>query len=120
MRTGTNTASAIRVAADDPKLDALLPGYAVAKLREEIEMVRGLCPPLDLEAYREGHLTPVFFGSAVNNFGVKELLTGVAELAPPPRAQPSLERPVQPTEPTRWPLRTRSPTLTRDGCSMCR
>ena len=46
------------------------PAGAVAKLREEVEMARGLCPPFDLEAYREGHLTPVFFGSALNNFGV--------------------------------------------------
>ena len=52
-------------------------------------MARGLCPPFDLEAYREGHLTPVFFGSALNNFGVRELLRGVAELAPPPRPQPA-------------------------------
>ena len=55
-------------------------------------MVRGLCPPFDLEAYREGHLTPVFFGCAVNNFGVRELLDGLAELAPPPRPQPADDR----------------------------
>ena len=84
---------------DDPKLDKLLPESAVAKLREDVAMVRGLCPKFDMELYRAGHLTPVFFGSAVNNFGVKELLTGVAELAPPPRAQPARERPVEPTEP---------------------
>ena len=57
-------------------------------------MVRGLCPAFDLEFYREGHLTPVFFGSAVNNFGVRELLDGVARLAPPPRPQPARERAV--------------------------
>jgi peptide chain release factor 3 len=82
----------------DPKLDQLLPESAVAKLREDVAMVRGLCPAFDLEMYREGHLTPVFFGSAVNNFGVRELLAGVAALAPPPRAQPSRERQVEPTE----------------------
>jgi len=81
---------------DDPQLDELLPDHAVAKLREDIAMIRGLCPPFDLESYRAGHLTPVFFGSAVNNFGVRELLSGLAELAPPPRAQPALERPVEP------------------------
>ncbi len=84
---------------DDPKLDQLLPESAVAKLREDVAMVRGLCPKFDLELYRAGHLTPVFFGSAVNNFGVKELLTGVAELAPPPRTQPTRERAVLPAEP---------------------
>jgi peptide chain release factor 3 len=83
----------------DPQLDKLLPEYAVAKLRDEVEMARGLCKPLDAQHYREGHLTPVFFGSAVNNFGVRELLQGVAELAPPPRSQPAIERAVTPDEP---------------------
>ncbi len=83
---------------DDPRLDQLLPESAAAKLREEVEMVRGLCPAFDFEMYRGGHLTPVFFGSAVNNFGVRELLSGVARLAPPPRHQPTRERPVDPAE----------------------
>jgi len=84
---------------DDPKLDKLLPENAVAKLREDVAMVRGLCPKFDHELYLGGHQTPVFFGSAVNNFGVQELLQGVAKLAPPPRAQPARERPIEPTEP---------------------
>jgi peptide chain release factor 3 len=83
---------------DDPKLDELLPASAVAKLREDVAMVRELCPKFDHEMYLEGHQTPVFFGSAVNNFGVRELLQGVAKLAPPPRPQPSRERPIAPTE----------------------
>ncbi len=61
-------------------------------------MARGLCPQFDLEAYREGHLTPVFFGSALNNFGVRELLEGLVELAPPPRPQPTATREVEPEE----------------------
>ena len=81
---------------DDPKLDELLPDHAVAQLREEIEMARGLCPEFDLQSYREGHLTPVYFGSALNNFGVRELLMGLAELAPPPRPQPTLNGAVEP------------------------
>ncbi|MEZ4367788.1 MAG: peptide chain release factor 3 [Kofleriaceae bacterium] len=83
----------------DPQIDALLPDTAAAKLREDVELVRGLCPTFDLESYREGHLSPVFFGSAVNNFGVRELLDGVARLAPPPRPQPAVERKVSPSEP---------------------
>ena len=51
---------------DDPKLDELLPDYAVAKLREDVEMVRELCPAFDRDAYLAGNLTPVYFGSAVN------------------------------------------------------
>jgi peptide chain release factor 3 len=82
----------------DPQLDKLLPEHAVGKLRADVEMVRGLCKPLDLTSYREGHMTPVFFGSAVNNFGVRELLAGMAELAPPPRPQPAIERTIDPGE----------------------
>jgi len=83
---------------EDPKLDELLPDYAVAKLREEVEMVRELCPAFDLEAFRQGTLTPVFFGSAINNFGVRELLRGVAGMAPEPRPQEATERTVTPDE----------------------
>ncbi len=83
---------------DDPKLGEKLPAAALTKLREEVEMARGLCPPFDREAYRQGHMTPVFFGSALNNFGVRELLQGIATLAPPPRPQPALPRAIDPQE----------------------
>ena len=83
---------------DDPKLDDLLPAAAVKKLRDDIDMVRGLCKPFDREAYLEGHMTPVYFGSALNNFGVLELLQGVAEIAPSPQPQAALERQVAPEE----------------------
>src|SRR5499433_1576243 len=63
---------------DDPQLDNLLPTAALKKLREDVEMARGLCKPFDATSYREGHLTPVYFGSALNNFGVRELIRGVA------------------------------------------
>jgi hypothetical protein len=68
-------------------------------LREDVEIAKGLCPPFDPESYRAGHLTPVYFGSALNNFGVRELLAGVAELVPPPRPQPADRRPIAPEEP---------------------
>ena len=83
---------------DDPKLDELLPADAVAKLREEVEMARGLCPDFDLDAYREGTLTPVYFGSAINNFGVRELLDGIGTYAPSPRPQPTAAREIAPDE----------------------
>ena len=84
---------------NDPELARRLPRAALAKLREEVEMVRGLCPPFDPNAYRQGHLTPAYFGSALYNFGVRELLRGIAELAPAPRPQPAEPRPVSPDEP---------------------
>ncbi|MEM9291875.1 MAG: peptide chain release factor 3 [Acidobacteriota bacterium] len=83
---------------DDPRLDELLPESAVAQLREEAEMARGLCPPFDLEAYRAGNLTPVYFGSALYNFGVQDLLDGLVEVAPAPLPQPTAERSVDPEE----------------------
>jgi len=82
----------------DPELARLLPPAALTRLREEVEMAQGLCPPFDLASFRQGHLTPVFFGSALYNFGVRELLRGVAEYAPPPRPQPAAPRPISPDE----------------------
>jgi len=83
---------------DDPKLDKLLPDYAVAELREQVEMVRGLCPEFKMQSYLEGHMTPVYFGSALNNFGVRELLNGIGQMAPPPRPQPTQTRMIDPNE----------------------
>jgi len=83
---------------DDPKLERLLPDGAAARLRDEAEMARGLTPEFDLDSYRGGHLTPVYFGSALYNFGVRSLLEGLAELAPPPRPQPAEGREVDPRE----------------------
>src|ERR1700692_2114325 len=83
---------------DDAALDEDVPADAAAALRENVEMARVLCKPLDVQSYREGHLSPVFFGSAVNNFGVKELLDGLADLAPPPRPQPTTARTIDPGE----------------------
>ncbi|MDX1402345.1 MAG: peptide chain release factor 3, partial [Kiloniellales bacterium] len=83
---------------DDPKLDQLLPDHAVAKLREDVELIRELCPAFDLQSYLEGNQTPVYFGSAINNFGVRELLQGLADLAPAPRRQPSMQRDIDPKE----------------------
>lgn len=83
---------------DDKKLDELLPAHAVKKLREDVAMVRELCPAFDKELYLAGALTPVFFGSAVNNFGVREILNGLCRYAPLPRPQPAKERVVNAEE----------------------
>ncbi len=83
---------------DDPKIDQLLREDQAAALREEVAMARGLCPAFDPDSYLAGHMTPVFFGSAVNNFGVRELLQGLKKYAPSPRALPTKTRKVQPEE----------------------
>lgn len=83
---------------DDPKLDEHLGADKARELREQVEMVRGVCPPFNHKDYLEGHLTPVFFGSAINNFGVRELLKGLADYAPAPRIAPAKGREVKPEE----------------------
>lgn len=82
----------------DPVLSEHLSSEELAQLRDEIEMAMGLCPPFDREEYLAGSLTPVYFGTALNNFGVRELLHGLARMAPPPRMQSTRERSVVPTE----------------------
>ena len=83
---------------DDEKLDQLLPAHMVSKLREDVEMIKELCPKFDLQSYLDGTLTPVFFGSAINNFGVREVLEGLHRMAPSPRPQKSISREVLPEE----------------------
>jgi peptide chain release factor 3 len=83
---------------DDPGLEDALGADVAAKLREDVEMAKGLCPEFDLDSYRAGHLSPVFFGSAINNFGVRELLDGVAGMAPSPRPHKSDSREITPDE----------------------
>ena len=59
----------------------------VAEIKDELALVSEACKPFELEAFREGHLTPVYFGSALRNFGVGDLLEGLGKFAPAPRAQ---------------------------------
>ena len=84
---------------DDAKLDQALPADAVAMLREEAELAAAAYPEFDLDAFRAGDLTPVFFGSALREFGVDLLLEGLARFAPPPQPQPARAGPVDPDEP---------------------
>lgn len=83
--------------ADDPKLDELL-GDAAAQLREDLELLEASSPYIHKD-YMVGSQTPVFFGSAVNNFGVRELLDGFVALAPQPLPHPAETRMVAPDEP---------------------
>jgi peptide chain release factor 3 len=81
----------------DPKLDELL-GEQAAKLREDIELLAGAANPFEHAEYLKASQTPVFFGSAINNFGVKELLDSFVELAPSPGPRAAAERIVYPEE----------------------
>lgn len=81
----------------DPRLDEILGSQAVT-LREDVELLEGAANPFELRHYLEGSQTPVFFGSAVNNFGVKELLDAFIEMAPPPYPRMSVTREVSPYE----------------------
>ncbi|WP_370156277.1 peptide chain release factor 3 [Ferrovibrio sp.] len=83
---------------DDPRAAELLPEVQLAKLREDIELIQVGYPEFDAEAYRQGHMTPVYFGTALKNFGVDELLKGLGHFAPPPQPQPAEGRMVIPTE----------------------
>ena len=82
---------------DNPKLDELL-GDQAEELREEIELVQGASNEFNLEDYLQGTLTPVFFGSAINNFGIIELLDAFAEYAPMPQPRNAEQREVSPKE----------------------
>ena len=83
---------------DNPKLDELL-GPIAQELRDEIELVRGASHVFDHDQYRAGELTPVFFGSALNNFGVRPLLDAFTKHAPPPLPRKTETRDVAPEEP---------------------
>lgn len=78
---------------DNPRLDEILGHYA-DDLREEVELVQGASHAFDHDAYLRGELTPVFFGSAVNNFGIAELLDDFVEYAPAPQPRQTTSRAV--------------------------
>jgi peptide chain release factor 3 len=71
----------------------------VGEVKDELALVSEACKPFELDAFREGHLTPVYFGSALRNFGVGDLLEGLGKFAPAPRAQESNLRKVEAAEP---------------------
>jgi len=81
----------------DPRLDELL-GSQADELRMDIELLEGAANPFELEEYLKGNQTPVFFGSAINNFGVQEMLDTFVELAPHPGPRQTLTREVSPYE----------------------
>jgi len=81
----------------DPVLDRLL-GTQADELRKDIELIEGVVSPFEIAHFLKGNQTPVFFGSAINNFGVQELLDAFVEMAPPPGPRAAVSREVSPYE----------------------
>ncbi len=93
----TADAERIDMSLDDNRLDEYL-GKQAAALRADVELVAGVYEPFERESYLKGELAPVFFGSAVNNFGVRELLDCFVDVAPAPRPSATETRTVEPSE----------------------
>lgn len=74
-------------------------GYHWKRTKEEVELITGATPTFDRDAFLAGEQSPVLFGSAINNFGVKEILDALVDLAPPPSPRMAVQRPVSPDEP---------------------
>ena len=83
---------------DDPKLAEHVPADLLEKFLEEIEMAKELLPELDQQALLDGTMTPIWFGSAINSFGVQELMDGIGDFGPKPQIRPANERQVSPDE----------------------
>jgi peptide chain release factor 3 len=82
---------------DNPRLIEMFP-LEIEQLKMEVELVHGASHPFDLDAFLAGTQTPVFFGSAINNFGVREILNALLDWAPAPRHRDATVREVEPTE----------------------
>ena len=83
---------------EDPAIAELLPEHERPAFVEEMTLAAEACRPFDRKPFLEGHLSPVFFGSALRNFGVRDLIDALATFAPPPRGQQAAGRFVSPTE----------------------
>ena len=83
---------------NSPELEKIVGSTQANELRENLELVQGVYPPFDKDAYLKGDQQPVFFGSALNNFGVRELLDCFIDIAPTPRPKKAEERIVEPSE----------------------
>ncbi len=83
---------------NDQRIDSAVGEADAKKLREDIELIEGVYPEFDVDRYLQGKVAPVFFGSALNTFGVKELLDCFVQIAPSPRPIETLERTIDPAE----------------------
>ncbi len=85
---------------DDPALARHVPDALLGPFREEVAMARELLPPFERQPFLDGTRTPIWFGSALNSFGVRELMNAIGTLGPPPQPQPAEPRQVAPEEGT--------------------
>lgn len=83
---------------DSNRVAGLLPDHEREAFIEELELAREACRPFEPKAFREGHLTPVFFGSALRNYGVRDLIEALGEFGPAPRDQEADRRLIHATE----------------------
>ncbi len=90
--------SAVKPGQEERNVAFAIPPDQQAQLDEDVELVRGVFPEFDQQAYAEGHLTPVYFGSALKDYSVRELLEGLVAHAPPPQPRAADTRVVEPTE----------------------
>ncbi|MBZ0130947.1 MAG: peptide chain release factor 3 [Rhodobacteraceae bacterium] len=92
-------AQSVRISGlEDPKLADHVPVHLLTRLREEVEMARALLPAFDQQAVLDGTMTPIWFGSAINSFGVQELMTGIGAFGPKPQPCKAEPRQVSPEE----------------------
>src|SRR5690606_21373856 len=82
---------------DDPATQARF-GPSLSEAQQEIDLIAGATPAFAQEAFLAGRQTPVFFGSAINNFGVREILDALVDLAPSPESRHAMQREVLPDE----------------------
>ena len=82
----------------DPIITAMLPAHEAEAIQSEMELASEACKPFDVQAFLEGHLTPVFWGSALRTFGVRDLIDALGEFAPPPQGLEAASRHVEPRE----------------------
>ena len=83
---------------NDPELDKLVGASYARQIREDVELIEGVYPEFSIHDYLDGKVAPVFFGSAVNNFGVRELLDCFVDIAPSPVPRDTEERTITPNE----------------------
>lgn len=83
---------------NDPRIDEAVGETDAAKLREDLELIEGVYPEFNVQDYLDAHVAPVFFGSALNTFGVKELLDCFVQIAPSPKPVMAVEREVKPED----------------------